>query len=135
MKPIQFDVAMLQLSNERTDVFDLAQFCPSPPLGDTGGFDGASELAQQVPKTACPNCGQWVDDFDGFGVLTHEECGYCSHPASLINDDGTLTCEVCGHTFDEPKPCQHLNCMEVANEKGGRVLVCLTCGAVRPGGF
>lgn len=76
MKPIQFDVAMLQLSNERTNVFDLAQFCPSPPLGDTGGFDGASELAQQVPKTACPNCGQWVDD-------------------------GTLTCEVCGHTFQE----------------------------------
>lgn len=108
MKPIQFDVAMLQLSDEKPDVFDHSQFIPSPPLGIVGGVDGGSELAQQFPKTVdvndvievCPNCGEWVEDFDGFGVLTHEACGYCSHPASLVNEDGTCTCEVCGQTFE-----------------------------------
>ena len=121
MKPIQFDVAMLQLSDEKPDVFDHSQFIPSPPLGIVGGVDGGSELAQQFPKTVdvndvievlcpncgecvievlCPDCGEWVEDFDGFRVLIHEACGYCSHPDSLVNEDGTCTCEVCGQTFE-----------------------------------
>jgi len=31
----------------------------------------------------CPKCGQWLIDYDGMGVLAHDECGYCSHPSSM----------------------------------------------------
>lgn len=48
----------------------------------------------EQPKTQCPRCLAWVEDFDGFGVLAHTKdaypdgCGYCSHPS--------LTGGVCG---------------------------------------
>lgn len=29
----------------------------------------------------CPKCFGEVQDFDGFGVLCHDVCGYCSHPS------------------------------------------------------
>lgn len=31
--------------------------------------------------SVCPSCGTEVEDLDGFGVLAHDECGYCSHPS------------------------------------------------------
>lgn len=54
----------------------------------------ASHLAQQrreTPQAQCPSCGAWVDDLDGFGVLVHDGCGYCSHP-DIYGD----TCTACG---------------------------------------
>lgn len=39
----------------------------------------------------CPRCGDEVEDLDGFGVVAHERCGYCSH-ASIDGD----TCNLCG---------------------------------------
>jgi len=42
------------------------------------------------PKTQCPRCEKWVVDMDGFGVLAHEECGYCSHPSRT----GDI-CDIC----------------------------------------
>jgi primosomal protein N' len=42
-------------------------------------------------QTQCPNCGAWVADFDGWGVLAHGECGYCSHPSSTGG-----VCDICG---------------------------------------
>lgn len=50
--------------------------------------------ADDLPKTQCPQCGAWVTDYDGFGVLAHlgpDGCGYCSHPA--IDDDVCGICE------------------------------------------
>lgn len=44
-----------------------------------------------IPQTQCPSCGAWVDDLDGFGVLFHEECSYCSHP-----DVYGGICQICG---------------------------------------
>ena len=44
-----------------------------------------------VPESACPRCGAWVEDHDGFGVLFHPACGYCKH-ASIT--DGV--CAFCG---------------------------------------
>lgn len=58
----------------------------------------------EMPKTQCPQCLAWVEDFDGFGVLAHlprdhaDGCGYCSHPA--IDDD---VCGVCEATIREVK--------------------------------
>lgn len=49
----------------------------------------------EVPQTQCPRCGKWIDDNDGFGVLAHGACGYCSHPSTL---DGT--CGICGELRD-----------------------------------
>lgn len=49
------------------------------------------------PRTQCPECGAWVADHDGFGVLAHTKpaykdgCGYCSHPTR----DGGV-CGICG---------------------------------------
>ena len=47
------------------------------------------------PKTQCPSCGEWIEDFDGFGVLAHEECGLCYHPD--IYDE---VCIICGADGD-----------------------------------
>jgi len=49
------------------------------------------------PYVQCPNCGRWVEDLDGFGVLVHDECGYCSHPDVYGGGDVmTRTCVVEG---------------------------------------
>jgi hypothetical protein len=38
----------------------------------------------------CPRCEALVASDDGFGVLVHDDCGYCSHPSA---DGGEcLTC-------------------------------------------
>lgn len=42
-------------------------------------------------QTFCPKCGKPVEDLDGFGVLIHDECGYCSHP-DVYGD----VCRACG---------------------------------------
>ncbi len=56
----------------------------------------APDEIEETPQSLCPNCGKWVDDLDGFGVLAHYEpmedaCGYCSHPS---RDAGI--CSICG---------------------------------------
>ena len=50
----------------------------------------------EVPQSQCPKCKKWVDDHDGFGVLAHDECGYCSHPSSQGDDTGRMICDICG---------------------------------------
>jgi hypothetical protein len=41
----------------------------------------------------CPKCRALVEDLDGFGVLIHDECGYCSHPSAYGG-----VCDACGAT-------------------------------------
>jgi hypothetical protein len=48
-----------------------------------------------VPQMQCPKCGEWLEDMDGFGVLAHDACGYCTHPS--IAD---YRCMICGATSD-----------------------------------
>jgi hypothetical protein len=48
-------------------------------------------LELETPETQCPRCGEWIVDHDGFGVLRHEACNYCSH----ISRTGGV-CELCG---------------------------------------
>jgi len=45
----------------------------------------------EMPIMTCPKCGAEYEDFDGFGVLYCEKCGYCIH-ASI--SDGH--CDYCG---------------------------------------
>jgi len=47
----------------------------------------------RVDQAQCPQCKAWVDDMDGFGVLRHEACGYCSH-ASVTG----AVCGLCGES-------------------------------------
>ena len=56
-----------------------------------------ADAADEVPQTQCPKCGAWVDDYDGFGVLAHSECGYCCHPSA---SGSPLTCGICGAVID-----------------------------------
>lgn len=49
------------------------------------------DLFNDTPETKCPRCGRWIEDMDGFGVVRHESCGYCSH----ISIDGGV-CGLCG---------------------------------------
>lgn len=46
--------------------------------------------ADDMPTMTCPKCKAEMPDFDGFGVLYHEACGFCRH-ASI--DDGR--CNFC----------------------------------------
>lgn len=55
-------------------------------------FD-AVEFADNPDMIECPKCGIKQEDFDGFGVLYCEACGYCTH-ASV---NGTV-CTLCGNT-------------------------------------
>jgi hypothetical protein len=50
----------------------------------------AHEEAQ--PMVACPKCGREYQDFDGFGVVFCESCGYCRH---FSRDNGK--CNYCGN--------------------------------------
>lgn len=51
------------------------------------------EPLDPAPISVCPKCGALVEDLDGFGVLAHDECGYCSHFDVYGN-----ACRVCGAT-------------------------------------
>ena len=46
--------------------------------------------ANDVPVATCPHCRAPQADYDGFGVLYCERCGYCAHPSLT---DGV--CELC----------------------------------------
>ena len=52
----------------------------------------------ETPKSMCPKCGIWVEDHDGFGVLAHGECGYCSHPSSTGG-----VCDICKNRWSTEK--------------------------------
>lgn len=53
------------------------------------------ETCEEVPSSCpCPWCGEWVEDWDGFGVVAHlgdGGCGYCAH----LSADGGF-CNYCG---------------------------------------
>lgn len=40
---------------------------------------------------ACPRCAAEQEDFDGFGVVHCEACGYCTHPSATGG-----VCGICG---------------------------------------
>lgn len=48
-------------------------------------------MSDDTPMSMCPKCLEWLEDLDGFGILSHEKCGYCSHPSLT---DGK--CDICG---------------------------------------
>ncbi len=49
-----------------------------------------------INESCCPQCGAWVVDLDGFGVLRHEACGWCAHPSVT----GGL-CGLCGAAVED----------------------------------
>lgn len=49
-----------------------------------------------TPESQCPKCREWVPDYDGFGVLAHGACGFCSHPSQT----GGI-CDVCKEDIEE----------------------------------
>lgn len=48
-------------------------------------------MSDDAVIVACPQCGAEQEDCDGFGVLSCEACGWCSH-ASIDGD----VCGLCG---------------------------------------
>ena len=60
-----------------------------------------AELLRVLPEylrigPQCPKCVERVEDFDGFGVLAHDKCGYCSHPSRYGG-----VCGICGDVEQE----------------------------------
>lgn len=54
-------------------------------------------LTFEVVVAHCPACGLEQEDWDGFGVLTCDACGYCTHPSSTGTDEpGVYQCDCCG---------------------------------------
>ena len=60
-----------------------------------------SSTDRPTPLAVCPLCGGEQEDYDGFGVLYHEECGYCAHTAASIHEDGLWHCDVCGQIQED----------------------------------
>jgi len=73
-------------TREKCFEFEGETWCSPCPECST-----ARAPAADVPSMRCPKCGESMPDHDGFGVLHHEKCGYCTH-ASRING----VCELCG---------------------------------------
>ncbi len=49
-----------------------------------------------IVETQCPQCGEWLEDLDGFGVLAHiPGCGYCLHPSEHGDGHGKWVCGIC----------------------------------------
>lgn len=51
---------------------------------------------EEQPKMNCPQCDLEYEDFDGFGILHCEKCGYCVH-ASISGD----VCDYCEKIIKE----------------------------------
>jgi len=45
----------------------------------------------------CPKCRKRMLDYDGFGCVRHEECGYCAHGS--VDDGGR--CRICGELLED----------------------------------
>ena len=79
-----------------------ASYGPCAKCGCTNTDREKEQPKPEPPETMCPKCGEWVVDYDGFGVLRHAACGYCQHPSI----DGGV-CGLCGAHRDareEPRP-------------------------------
>lgn len=48
-------------------------------------------LSDENPTAQCPNCKVMHVDYDGFGVLYCDACGYCKHPSVT-----GAKCDLCG---------------------------------------
>lgn len=60
-----------------------------------------SAATDETPEAQCPRCGEWVPDFDGFGVLAHATDAEpvrwcCSHPTRDGDGKGNMVCGICG---------------------------------------
>lgn len=47
-------------------------------------------LSDENPTAQCPSCKAMHVDYDGFGVLWCEHCGYCAHPSITAG-----VCDLC----------------------------------------
>ncbi len=68
--------------------------------------EGPCPLHSAPDQSMCPKCSGWVADYDGFGVLRHEACGYCAHPSSDRDDTGRWRCGLCGVVTEPQKSGQ-----------------------------
>jgi len=94
---------------------------------EPGGVKGAlstarAPAADDVPSMRCPKCGESMPDHDGFGVLHHEKCGYCTH-VSRTNG----VCELCGDGARAPAvppmtAAEAIGWMETAKRRGERAI-------------
>lgn len=52
----------------------------------------------------CPVCGVEQEDWDGFGVLVCDACGFCAHPSSSGTElPGVYQCDTCGRLAPPPE--------------------------------
>jgi ribosomal protein L37AE/L43A len=51
-----------------------------------------------MPTMICPQCHIETIDYDGFGVLHCDNCGYCTHAAQ---SGDPLKCDVCGEVMGD----------------------------------
>lgn len=81
-----------------------------------------------MDKSQCPNCGEWVEDLDGFGVLRHEKCGFCKHSSI---DGGRCTMCGCLVTVYGEGDLMHIGVLKCdVCEKPAVGVAASTCGAV-----
>lgn len=67
-------------------------------------MSASGPMNDETDMIECPKCGAEQEDFDGFGVLYCEKCGYCTH-ASV---DGNV-CGLCKKTMPEVSNARRLD--------------------------
>jgi DNA-directed RNA polymerase subunit M/transcription elongation factor TFIIS len=81
--------------DEGSNLKEIVTSSNSPEIPDSSDDD--------LSWIVCPKCGNKEQDFDGFGFLYCEKCGYCLHPNSTKQENGDWVCGVCGKIIDHEK--------------------------------
>ena len=68
----------------------------------------------EQPTMTCPRCGAEYEDFDGFGVVYCEACGFCRHVSRSGAGPGRWVCDCCGDVEVELQSVEGLTKKEVS---------------------
>lgn len=84
--------------------------------------NGTEQAAGQddTPRSICPRCQREQADYDGFGVMLCESCGYCAHPAAIVEAvahyrDGQKVRMDASGRFNRSKKIQSIDTVEHIN--------------------
>lgn len=77
--------------NHRYYKCSMAKQSNGPDTDWRVSWQACGKWEERVPTAICPRCGAELPDYDWFGVIYHEDCGYCMHATRTGG-----VCDFCG---------------------------------------